>query len=40
MTLGTLLTLFVVPVVYSLIGRVHHTPHAEIAPGIVHTPAE
>ena len=40
MTLGTLLTLFVVPVVYSLIGRVHHTPHAEVAPGIVHTPAE
>ncbi|SCW77505.1 efflux RND transporter permease subunit [Ancylobacter rudongensis] len=40
MTLGTLLTLFVVPVVYSLIGRVHHTPHAEVAPGVVHTPAE
>lgn len=40
MTLGTLLTLFVVPVVYSLIGRVHHTAHAEVAPGVVHTPAE
>ena len=40
MSLGTLLTLFVVPVVYSLIGRIHHTAHAEIAPGLVHTPAE
>ncbi|QIB34959.1 efflux RND transporter permease subunit [Ancylobacter pratisalsi] len=40
MSLGTLLTLFVVPAVYSLIGRIHHTAHAEIAPGIVHSPAE
>ncbi len=40
MSLGTLLTLFVVPTVYSLIGRIHHTAHAEIAPGLVHTPAE
>jgi len=41
MSLGTLLTLFVVPTVYSLIGRIHHTAHAEIAPGLVRpTPAE
>ncbi|MCS0494354.1 efflux RND transporter permease subunit [Ancylobacter sp. MQZ15Z-1] len=40
MSLGTLLTLFVVPTVYSLIGRIHHTAHAEIAAGIVHGPAE
>ncbi|MBB3773632.1 multidrug efflux pump [Angulomicrobium tetraedrale] len=40
MTLGTLLTLFVVPAVYSFIGRVHHVAHAEIAPGLVHTPGE
>jgi multidrug efflux pump len=40
MTLGTVLTLFVVPAVYSLIGRIHHVAHAEIAPGLVHSPAE
>ena len=40
MTLGTLLTLIVVPTVYSLIGRIHHTAHGEIAPGLVHGPAE
>ena len=40
MTLGTLLTLFVVPTVYSLIGRIHHVAHSAIAPGLVHTPAE
>ena len=40
MTLGTLLTLFIIPTVYSLIGRIHHVAHAEIAPGLVHSPAE
>lgn len=40
MTLGTLLTLFVIPTVYSLIGRIHHVAHAEIAPGLIHSPAE
>ncbi|WP_029351256.1 efflux RND transporter permease subunit [Bosea sp. 117] len=39
MTLGTLLTLFVVPTVYSLMGRVHREPQAEAAP-VLHAPAE
>lgn len=39
MSLGTLLTLFVVPTVYSLIGRIHH--EAEVhAPVPHHAPAE
>ncbi|MCB4769120.1 efflux RND transporter permease subunit [Ancylobacter sp. Lp-2] len=39
MTLGTLLTLFVVPTVYSLIGRIHTHPAAEVTPTPVHVPA-
>ncbi|GAB4066413.1 efflux RND transporter permease subunit [Ancylobacter sonchi] len=39
MTLGTLLTLFVVPTVYSLIGRIHTHPAAEVVPTPVHVPA-
>ncbi len=40
MSLGTLLTLFVVPTVYSLMGRVHTHTHAESLPGATHAPAE
>jgi len=40
MSLGTLLTLFVVPTVYSLMGRVHTHTHAESLPGASHAPAE
>ena len=39
MTLGTLLTLFVVPTVYSLIGRIHTHPAVEVIPTPVHAPA-
>ncbi|GLK85075.1 efflux RND transporter permease subunit [Ancylobacter defluvii] len=39
MTLGTLLTLFVVPTVYSLIGRIHTHPAVEVTPTPVHAPA-
>ncbi|MDR6952868.1 multidrug efflux pump [Ancylobacter sp. 3268] len=39
MTLGTLLTLFVVPTVYSLIGRIHSHPAVEVTPTPVHAPA-
>jgi len=40
MSLGTLLTLFVVPTVYSLIGRIHAAPLAEGPHGVVAAPAE
>ena len=49
MTLGTLLTLFVVPTVYSFMGRIHVHPqdhhaqdhaHGHPAPGGAHAPAE
>jgi multidrug efflux pump len=39
MSLGTLLTLFVVPTVYSYIGQLHR-PHDEPAPALVAHPAE
>ena len=39
MTLGTLLTLFVVPTVYSYIGQLHR-PQDAPAPGLVAHPAE
>jgi multidrug efflux pump len=40
MSLGTLLTLFVVPTVYSLIGRVHHAGVPEAHGVVGHAPAE